>query len=248
MMMEKKSIIDEMFAQARIYLEEIVEMKIQTIQDYDSIPENCPKCNHELKEIYCRPEDLQKSFYDYDLIVLKCEKCNRFLAFWIESESYDNELLTPSKEDEQIGGRIIELAQWKNVGKPQWGEGKKPTFLKKCAEAYVKETSDPNNLNERLNRLINTKLRDLQQAGIGLETINLARNKVINHSRNKNPPAKNLTILLAAAVYATANGITTNRGLWQHQGESISERQLEKIFDVSRKTIRKWEKTFTSDF
>jgi hypothetical protein len=43
--------------------------------------------------------------------------------------------------------------------------------------------------------------------------------------------------LVAAAIYGTANG-----AVCKHQGEGISERKLEEIFGVTRKTIRRLSK------
>ncbi|MCJ7560929.1 cyclin domain-containing protein [Candidatus Bathyarchaeota archaeon] len=238
--MEKKAILDEMFNQAKIYIDAKVNMIIQTLHEDECIPDNCSRCGQELIEIYSRPEELMQGWNDYDLIVFKCHKCQLLYAFYFEPESFDP--LTEATEEEHAGEQAIQPKQWKNVGKHQWGEGKRPKFPKECAEAYTKEILDPNNLNEKLNHLNNTKLQALQRAGISLETLNLARNKVLRYVQGKKITMKKLITLLASAIYVTANGVTTNGGLWKHQGEGISERKLEEIFSITRKTLRKWVK------
>lgn len=233
-MMEKKTILNEMFTRERIYIDEKVDMTIKTLSEEEEIPDNCPKCKHELTDVYSRPEEQLQCINAFDLIVLKCQECNQLYAFWVMSESPDDTFTEEIKDEHVVEGRIIETGQM--------GRRNRSVFPKKFIEAYKKETSNPNNVNERLNQLVNTKLSALHKAGIGLDTINYARNKVISYLRNENPHEKNLTTLLAAAIYVTANGVTTHSESWQHRGEGISERKLEEIFGVTRKTLRKWAK------
>lgn len=240
--MEKKTVIDEIFSQARIYLDEEVNMSINIIREEDPIPDACSTCNNELVEIYSRPVRMMQSCYDYDLVVLKCEKCLRVYAFCIEPSAYDDSFLIPTREDEQLGGRIVEPRQWKHVGKPQWGEGEIPTFSERIAKAYSKEILSENP-RSKLDQIIQRKLTEMYQGGLSIETINLARIKMVNYLRKNR--AKTLTLkqnvsLIAAAIYEASNEKLNGVSRLGRIEEKITERQLERMFGVTRKTIRKW--------
>ena len=238
---EKRAIIDELLTQARIYLDGQAEMVVDTLQEFDDIPDSCSKCGASLEEIYVRPEELT-SWNGYDLIVLKCKKCSLFHAFWIQPFTNDETLTFPAKEDEHRGGRIIEPLQWKHRGKPQWSEGKQPTFSKKTAKAYERTVSQLGDLNKKLNPVIQGKLAEIYKAGLSSETINSAINKVLNYLRINPATSKQLISLFAAAIYEASHEELVGVGGFRRVGEKISERQLERIFGVTRKTIRKWRK------
>jgi len=238
---EKRAIIDELLTQARIYLDGQAEMVVDTLQEFDDIPDSCSKCGASLEEIYVRPEELT-SWNGYDLIVLKCKKCSLFHAFWIQPFTNDETLTFPAKEDEHRGGRIIEPPQWKYRGKPQWGEGKQPKFSKKTAKAYERTVLQLEDLDKKLSPIIQGKLGEMYRSGLSSETINSARNKVLDFLRNNPVTSKQLASLFAAAIYEAPHEEPIGVGSFKRVGEKISERQLEKIFKVTRKTIRKWRK------
>jgi len=236
---EKRTIIDELLTRARIYLDEQTEMAIKTVQDFDDVPESCSKCGEHLKEVYERPEELTNGPNEFDLVVLKCEKCTLFHAFWIQPIT-DGHTFNPTKED--MAGRIIEPPQWKYRGKPQWGEGKQPKFSKKTAKAYERTVSQLEDLDKKLNPIIQGKLSEMYRAGLSSETINSARNNVLGFLRNNPVTSKQLISLFAAAIYEASHEELIGAGGYRRIGEKISERQLEKIFGLTRKTIRKWRK------
>jgi hypothetical protein len=216
-----------------------VDMKIETLrEDYDIIPNKCPKCGHIFEEIYCRSE---KSHWDgiFDLIVFQCSKCHAFYAYWIDC-SDDYSWRAEISADMEANPEPTRNQPLKIKGKPALYE--KSVLFKKCAEGYSKAISDKTEADKELNCLFQAKLPELYKAGLSLETINFARNKVTNYQKNKKPSVKKIPNLVAAAIYATANGATTDGGLWKRQGEGISERQLEEIFGVTRKTIRRLSK------
>lgn len=211
-------------------------MKIETLrEEYDKVPDNCPKCGHEFEEIYCRSEKSDRDEV-FDLIVLKCPECHAFYAYWIDTS------------DEYRWGATMQADMEANPeptgNQPLKNKLKPAVVSKKCAVAYTKSILTKDAKNKEQNRLIQAKLPELYKAGLSLETINFAKNRVINHLKNNKPSPKSLPKLVAAAIYVTSNGVTTDKGLWKHQGEGISERQLEEIFGVTRKTIRKWSEAF----
>jgi hypothetical protein len=229
--MERKTIIGEVFEETFKLLDESVDMKIETLSRNDKIPVNCPKCNNALDKTYCRYEDSENDDATFDLKVHECPKCKTVYAYWIDYSYTDdwlaNQMETPMPTENQSL------------------EGKVKPILKQCAKAYLKSKSELENKNKDLNNLIQTKLPELYKAGLSLETINFARNKLTNYLRNNKPSPKGFTKLFAAAIFVTANGVTTDGGsLWKHRGEGITEEKLEEIFGVTRKTIRKWARTF----
>jgi len=82
----------------------------------------------------------------------------------------------------------------------------------------------------------------MNASGISTETINSARRKVICYLEGKPVTHRQLTSLLVAAVYETSHEELIGVGGFKRVGEKVSERQLEKIFEVTRKTMRKWRK------
>jgi transposase-like protein len=231
---EKKAVIDEVFSHGRVYLDENIDIIIETVRETSEAPENCPHCHHELTELYSRPVEFLENCDDYDLIVLKCQNCSRVTAFYVEPFTWADSLLTPRNDDEYVRGRVVKPHRWKYVGKPEWGEGEKPLIPKRCSEAYKKAISQSKSPHSKLDRLIQAKLRQMYQEGLNIETINFARNKVMKQLKNSSPTCKQLTTLFAAEIYNSAQ-------------DQISERRLEKIFGISRKTIRKWSKISSTE-
>jgi hypothetical protein len=228
--LEKKTIIDEMFREAHVYIGEAVDMKIETLNDCDKIPNNS-SCDCVLDEIYCRSEKAESNIA-FDLIVLKCPQCNVMYAYWL---------------DESSRGAFSEPIEYKETRMHTHTLGKSKAHIipKKCVAEYSKSISAQDNRNRELNHLIQTKLTALYASGLSLATINFARGKSSEYLKNHDLSPKATAKLLAAAIYAKANSTTTNGGLWKHKGEGITERQLKEIFGASRKTIRKWAKLLT---
>ena len=210
-------------------------MKIETLaEDYDIIPDKCPKCSHIFEEIYCRGPEKSHQYGDFDLIVFKCSLCHAFYAYWIDCYGWAAISADIEGDPEPTGNQPLKIK-----GKPALYE--KSVLFKKCAEGYSKAISDKTELDKELNRLIRAKMSALIKAGLSLETINFAKNKVTNYLKNNKSSSKRMPKLVAAAIYRTANGVVKD-GLWKHQGEGISERQLEEILGVTRKTIRRLSK------
>jgi len=164
-----------------------------------------------------------------------------FHAFWIEPYTHDPTFSTPAKEDEHLGGRIVEPPQWKYRGKPQWGEGKQPRFSKEAAKAYERIVSQQD-LSKKLKITIQDKCAEMHSTSLNVEIINLAREKALNYLGNNTVTSKQLVKLLAAAIYESSHEEHLCDGRYRQGGEKISERQLEEIFGVTRKTIRMWRK------
>ncbi|MGA2523708.1 MAG: hypothetical protein ABSF65_06090 [Candidatus Bathyarchaeia archaeon] len=213
-----------MYKETGTTLDETTHFKIEEVSKGSKTRENCEHCNEELEEIYWRDDSV------YDLIVLECPKCKMIYAYLIE-------LATDS------------LVSWESEGEPindhsaPFTKNLKKAFPKNCVSEYAKAISKEEHKNRELNKIINAKLPQLYKIGLSLATINLARSTVASEIKD-NTTTKQLTVLIASAIYARANNVNTTGGSWQHKGEGATERQLEEIFGVSRKTIRKWAETF----
>lgn len=224
--MERKTICDEVFAQTNEILDDSINVKIETISPDDEYLDNCQKCGKPLVKVYCRFED-SKIGGDFDLLVFKCHDCKIAYAYWVDDGG----------SDDWLGWKMDDAVPTEN--QPLDAVRKKRAFPKTCAKNYVKAAKTQETKSRELNRLVEAKMADLYKANLSLATINLAKNQAYNHIKPDTSPKK-ISAVLAAAIYVKANNVTTNGGLWKHQGEGITERQLESIFGVTRKTIRKW--------
>lgn len=213
-------------------------MKIETLNKYDEIPEDCPKCNNELSEIYQRSKSETDLDEDFDLVVINCSVCNSIYAYYVDTSGI-----------EHWGGYLVDDEPEYTENQPLNEKRRKSPFSKECAEAYTKAIVAMDAKNREMDRLIQSKLPELSKAGLSLATVNFARNKVANRLTSKRLSPKSLTKLVAAAIYVTANSVTPHgSSLWKHQGEGITEEKTEEIFGVTRKTIRKMEKVVRDPF
>lgn len=69
--LEKKAIIDEVFRETGVTLDEVMHFKIQEVNRPDDMQDNCERCGKEVEELYWRDSSV------YDLTVLKCPKCEQ---------------------------------------------------------------------------------------------------------------------------------------------------------------------------
>lgn len=146
-------------------------------------------------------------------------------AYWIDN-SFRNSLFDDTDSSEPTGNQPLD-------------KNNDPAKIpKKCAKAYMKATSIQQSKNRILNKIIDRKIMELYKFGLSLTTINLARNEVYRYVK-PDTTDKKTNIMLAAAIYAKANGVT-DMGSEDHKGEGATVRQLEAIFGVTRKTISKW--------
>jgi hypothetical protein len=228
--LEKHTIIDEIFEETKTYIEETAEMKIETITGYQNTPENCSKCGRALDELYCRSEYTDCSV---DLVIFECKDCISYFAYWI-LDSYPDPI---AEQTEEGVNSTAHSFPFKNNNPKK--------IPKKAITEYSKSIALDEERTKELNRLIEAKLPQLYNAGLSLATVNFARNKMSLRLKNKKTSSKGLTKLVAGAVHDTANGVTwEGSSLWKHQGEGITEENVEAIFGVTRKTIRKWARTF----
>jgi DNA-directed RNA polymerase subunit RPC12/RpoP len=209
-----------------------MHFKIQEVNRPDDMQDNCERCGKEVEELYWRDSSV------YDLTVLKCPQCKTIYAYLIDytkDDYYPNEWENTEPMNDHSAPLDKTCIKVKGI--------KKRTLSKKCAAAFSKDVAEQEKRSQEIDELIQNKLAELYNAGLSLATINFARLETIRRI-NRAKTNKKRTALLAATIYVKANGTTTDGGLWAHKGEGITERQLECIFGVTRKTIRGWVKDF----
>ena len=218
-----------MFSKTGIALGEAIHFEIINITWQEQTMDNCSRCDQELDEIYWRDEG-SKVGSIFDLVVLKCPRCKAVYAYFINNSIADND---DTLDDNTSPMNDHSYPMIKNPEK---------NLPKKCARIYSKGVKEQEVRTEELNKLVQSKITQLYGVGLSLATVNLARSEVVRYTlyTKDKITTKKLTTLLAAAIYAKANTTTTNGSLWKHKGEGVNERQLEEIFGISRKTIRKW--------
>lgn len=203
-----------------------MNFKVETINTPEQITDDCDRCEQELDELYWRNEH-SKNCPPFDLVVLKCPQCKAVRAYFIDDSN-----------DSYMGNEWDDTSPMNDHSYPRMKNPKK-ALPRKCASVYSKAVSTQENKNKELNKLIQNKLQELYKIGLSIATVNFAKSMICRYIK-ANTTTKQLNTLLAAAIYAKANSVTTDGGLWKHKGEGATERQLEEIFGVSRKTIRKW--------
>jgi len=201
---------------------EITEIKLTVVLESRSESDCCPFCEkeREITEFLLETEGI---------MVYKCKNCEKLTGY-----------KPPDLPDLfDYGSDSLSEKIAKQEGKFVYS----PSKSKELKRALRKNEKAPIELCKRqLNALIREKLGQMNAAGISIETINSARRKVIDYLE-KPLSHKQLTILLAAAIYEASREELIGFGGVKPVGEQVSERLLEKIFGVTRKTIRKWRKS-----
>jgi len=214
-----------------INLGEAIHFEIKNVTSSEQTMDNCDRCDQELDELYWRDEHSKFGSVS-DLVVFKCPRCKAVYAYFIDNSINDDGDL--SYDTRPISDQYDPMTK-----------NPKKSLPKKCASNYSKSLKEQEHRTEELNKLVQSKINQLYGIGLSLATVNLARGEIVRYRyTNGKLTTKKLTALLAAAIYAKANTTTTNGSCWKHKGEGISERQLEEIFGITRKTIRKWSELF----
>ena len=187
------------------------KIRLKIIEKPKEILDTCPFCGSEGEE--------DDTLFEKDhVLVFKCKKCGKLdgYKFLVCLDlGYGFEGVHDSFS--------LEIAK---------NEGKSIHPASKCREfkeELRKRENDPiEKCKNQLHYLIKSKRQEILAAGINNETIRIATLKAQSFIEQKGPlTSKKLSCLFAAALLITP-------------GNKLTERQLEKIFGVTRKTIRKW--------
>lgn len=200
---------------------EATSISLKVIQeDIDDTSCTCSSCGKEQDE---------KPLFDKDhRIVFKCKTCGKLDGYLLLPSTWkDNEDL----DDNDYDG--ISVINAKTEGKliyPGYSAKKEVTALE-CLKEF--ET------------LINEKKEIMMKMGVDFQTINLATAKATNHLAHKGPfTDKQLKHVFPAAFILAQSNLLDFGKL---KGTKLTERQLAEIFDVDRKTTRKWKDALKND-
>jgi hypothetical protein len=241
---EKNAVKRELFYKAGIHIDPSFEISVNYLGEDEEIPQFCPKCEERYVRIYTRPEDAHVTDNYECLLVFRCKQCAEYSAFYIEPFtyldsnfiSYEGENFSPFEKQKPLRTRIIRTVQRKKKRSSSQGPLKGAT--RKWAKAYLKRIAKQSSTLSKLDSVIIKFLQKLYLANLKIEIINSARNTILTQI-TKSKTEKQLTALFAAAIY-----LTSEKDLDRFVGKNgcLSERKTERIFGVTRKTIRKYRK------
>ena len=203
--------------------ENVIELKL--VVTGRQILDICPFCGKER-------EDDDIFFERDDITVFKCRKCEKLDGYKFPDFSGDDYYFDFGSHDplsakiaEQEGKHIYSAARYEEFAEALRKKEKAREPIEKCKK--------------QLGFLISNKTREMNDAGISFETIKIVREEVQGFLEREDPVTeKQLNSLFAAALYLIqkSDQIYYRKSL----GKKVTEHQLEKIFGVTRKTIRKW--------
>jgi hypothetical protein len=165
---------------------------------------------------------------------LKCKECGKFEGYKFPDSDFVGYYDAPT--DNSYGPLTVKIAE--QEGRHIYSASKYQEFAK-TLRARERERRPIEKCKKQLNSLINSKTREMNDTGISSETIKILREEVEGLLEMKGPVTrKQLSSILAAtlSLIQKSDQIYYRKTL----GKKVTDQQLEKIFDVTRKTIRKW--------
>lgn len=199
----------------------------------------CTKCGHQSEKItltviqedeeisdcyFCGKQnnECEPFFEDADITIFKCKNCEKLNGYKILDSLdfgyiYDDAYDSlPVKKAKAKKHSIISTSKNKDI---------KKEFKKRKTDALEK-------CKNQLDYLICSLEQELSAENINHEITNSAKKKVVSYIELMGPQTNNKLRCLFVAALLTKNIFT--------------ERQLEKIFGITRKTLRKWKNILTS--
>jgi hypothetical protein len=205
---------------------ESIELQLKIAETANEISDNCPFCGKEGEE--------DDTLYENESItIFKCKKCGKLDGYYLPCMPTDNPYDFPfSFEGEYDSLSVKETEEEKNYIYPA-------SKYKAFAKALQKKERDPREKCKRQLDLQLYKIRQkMQQNGIEYETINRAKWKLYCFIEREGPfTEKQLQSQFSAAISLAQDELIR---VGRFYGKKITQRQIKEIFNVDRKTIRKW--------
>lgn len=203
---------------------EPVSLKLKVVQTYGKIARDCPSCGKKREN-----DDILLFDDDTLTFVYKCTKCEKLQGYstldagGLERDDNDYDAFS-AKIAQQEGKSVYTLSKAKDIARKLKRKERGP--IQKCKK--------------RLSLLIREKNPIMKSVGIGSRTINKAMLEA-QFFIEKNGPytEKQLRSILSAAIYLAQEALMRRGKILKKE---ITERQLKSLFDVDRKTIRKWKR------
>lgn len=205
---------------------EISNVPLKTIELSQEIPNQCPFCGEYGEDTL---------FERDDVLVLKCTQCGKPIGYCFSySGVYDYGDVSNSMYDpltiriaEQEGNYVISASRARELARTFRRKEKAYAPIRKCKK--------------RLDFLIYEKKDQMKEAGISPETISEVCLKIQRFIEENGPVTeRKLNTLLATALSLIQK--LDQIYYKKYLGKRLADSQLEEIFGVTRKTIRKWRK------
>ena len=199
----------------------------------------CTKCGHQSEKItltviqedeeisdcyFCGKQinECEPFFEDDDITIFKCKNCEKLNGYrFLDSLNFGYIY------DDAYGSLPVKKTKAKKYSTSSTSKNKD---IKK--EVKKRKTDPLEKCKNQLDNLICSMEQELSAENIYHEITNSAKMKVVSYMELMGPQTNNKLRCLFVAALLTRNKFT--------------ERQLEKIFGITRKTLRKWKHILTS--
>ena len=190
----------------------------------------CPFCGAESSEDDENVLFSENSFLGGGLIVFKCSACGKLDGYRILPDTF---AIGDEANEEGFNRKVVEIA--KTEGSSIYSG----SASKKIVKALKEKEKDPKEICRKLfQRIAKEKSGKLLELGADPATIDLATWRVRSYVDLKGPFSEKQLSCLFSAEIALVQDELINGG--KFTGKKVTERVMQEIFDVDRKTVRKW--------
>lgn len=203
---------------------EITKIKLKEVLEDDIYLQNCPFCGKE-------GEEGDTLFEEDHVIVYKCKGCGKLIGYRIALYPiYD-----PTKEFDEnaFSGKAVAIA--KKEGKSILSASKYAEIAKALKE---KEKNPKEKCKKQLHGLLREKTESLKAMGVTEQTLIRAFNEAQSYIEDKGVLTEKQLLLLICGSITYAENVQFRRR--EINERYATERALAELFNVDRKTIRKW--------
>lgn len=208
---------------------QIVEIKLKHIQSDEEFLDNCPFCGKE-------GEEDDTLFEEDDIIIFKCKQCKRLDGYRFIDED-DNQIYSTWDFEDLTDGNYDPLQV--KIASKEGGYVFSAAKAKEIAKALKEKEKDPKEKCKRqLHQLVKQNTEALKTAGISDDLIKRTECDVgLYIYKEGELTDKQLKNLFCATLYVF-HDVMVRSG--RKTNSNLTERTLQKVFNVDRKTVRKW--------
>ena len=206
---------------------EIINAKLRTVKNAGEIQDNCPFCGSAETDII-RDEE------EEDIVVYKCIKCGKLDGY----RTYDdNQEVYDSYERSEVEYSPFRAKIAQDEGREVLSASQNKEMAKALKE---KENSPKEKCKKQVFLLIRHKTEPLKATGISKEIITNAFYEAQAYIEDNGALTENQVLSLVAASISFAEDAQMRRR--EINKRCATERNIAKLFNVDRKTIRKWKR------
>jgi transcription elongation factor Elf1 len=211
--------------------QEIILIQLREMTEDEIVQQPCPFCGKE-------GEEDDTLLDEENILVYKCKRCGKIDGYRIALEPRDGIGPAPRQHSIKPQKKQKSVSLYKL-------EGFKPVYSAEDAERIAKilknAENDPKEKSKRKLDVIIFKIHlKMERYGIANETVSRARWKAYCFIERRGPfTEKQLKSQFSAAVSIVQDELTTAE---KSNAKNLTQRQMKELFNVDRKTIRKWKK------